>query len=169
MVRPKVPTAIHSHVRRFQATLCVAAFAIVLRASAWQQNHAMPMAPLPEKPGPLRKALLPLCESKTAEARKELEEQRQQGPGDADVLYQIARSYLLDFYGSQDPEQRRVSLSLAIETLGDVLNGNGTAAWGDIDGTFADVTNFVGFAQPGNKGHGVAFIDDDDMSRSGRE
>jgi len=50
------------------------------------------------------------------------------------VQYQIARSYLLDFYSLQDPERRSVSLSLAMETLGDVLNGNGTAAWGDIDG-----------------------------------
>ena len=30
------------------------------------------------------------------------------------------------------------------------------------DGTFFDVTNFVGFARPGNKGHGVAFTDLDD-------
>ena len=30
------------------------------------------------------------------------------------------------------------------------------------DGTFADLTNFVGFARPGNKGHGVAFVDIDD-------
>jgi len=55
------------------AILCVAAFAIVLRTSAWQQELAMPMTPLPEKTGPLRQALLLLRESKTAEARKELE------------------------------------------------------------------------------------------------
>lgn len=30
------------------------------------------------------------------------------------------------------------------------------------DGTFADLTTQVGFARPGNKGHGVAFIDLDD-------
>jgi hypothetical protein len=30
------------------------------------------------------------------------------------------------------------------------------------DGTFADLTSFVGFARPGNKGHGVAFIDIDE-------
>jgi hypothetical protein len=58
---------------------------------AWQQN------PLPEKTGLLRKALLLLRESKTAEARKELEEQRKLRPDDAEVLYQIARSYLIDF------------------------------------------------------------------------
>jgi hypothetical protein len=27
------------------------------------------------------------------------------------------------------------------------------------DGTFSDLTNYVGFARPGNKGHGVAFVD----------
>ena len=123
----------HSQIRRSLAILCVAAFAIVLRTSAWQQELAMPMTPLPEKTGPLRQALL-LRESKTAEARKELEEQRKQHPDDPEVQYRIARSYLLDFYSLQDPERRRVSLSLAMETLGDVLNGNGTAAWGDIDG-----------------------------------
>src|SRR5260370_39729009 len=30
------------------------------------------------------------------------------------------------------------------------------------DGTFIDLTRFVGFARPGNKGHGVAFVDIDD-------
>jgi len=124
----------HSQIRRSLAILCVAAFAIVLRTSAWQQELAMPMTPLPEKTGPLRQALLLLRESKTAEARKELEEQPKQHPDDPEVQYRIARSYLLDFYSLQDPERRRVSLSLAMETLGDVLNGNGTAAWGDIDG-----------------------------------
>jgi len=29
------------------------------------------------------------------------------------------------------------------------------------NGTFADLTNFVGLARPGNKGHGVAFVDID--------
>ena len=94
---------------------------IVLRTSAWQQELALPNNPLPEKTGPLRKALLLLRESKTAEARKDLEEQRKQRPGDAEVLYQIARSYLLDFYRLQDPEQRRISLGLAMETLDAVL------------------------------------------------
>jgi hypothetical protein len=42
-------------------------------------------------------------------------------PGDAEVLYQIARSYLLDFYRLQDAEQRRISLALAMENLNAVL------------------------------------------------
>src|ERR1035437_2106216 len=77
---PKLPSHIHSRIRRSLAILCVAAFAIVLRTSAWQQELALPNNPLPEKTGPLRKALLLLRESKTAEARKDLEEQRKLRP-----------------------------------------------------------------------------------------
>src|SRR3954447_22113504 len=95
--------------------------ALLFQSMAWQQEAVYP---LPEKAGPLRKALLLLRESKTAEARKDLEEQRRQRPGDAEVLYQIARSYLLDFYRQQAPEQRRVSLGLAMETLNAVLKHN---------------------------------------------
>jgi tetratricopeptide (TPR) repeat protein len=101
---------------RTLAILCVAAAAI-----AWQQEPSPPANPLPENPGPLRKALLLLRESKTAEARTELEAQRKLRPDDAEVLYQIARSYLLDFYRLQDAEQRRVSLALTMETLDSVL------------------------------------------------
>ncbi len=43
---------------------------LVVRTGAWQQDLALPTNPLPEKTGPLRKALLLLRESKTAEARK---------------------------------------------------------------------------------------------------
>ena len=44
--------------------------------------------------------MLLLREGKTAEARKELEAQRKTRPNDAEVIYQIARSHLLDFYRS---------------------------------------------------------------------
>jgi len=94
---------------------------VVAAALAQQHDPIFPPPPLPETASPLRKALLLLRESKTDDARKELEEQRKQRPDDAEVLYQIARSYLLDFYRLQDPEQRRVSLALAMETLGAVL------------------------------------------------
>jgi tetratricopeptide (TPR) repeat protein len=97
---------------------------LVVRTAAWQQELATPNNPLPERTGPLRKALLLLRESRTAEARKELEEQRKLRPDDAEVLYQIARSYLIDFYRVQDPEQRRIALGLAMETLNAVLKRN---------------------------------------------
>ncbi|HWC99652.1 MAG TPA: FG-GAP-like repeat-containing protein [Candidatus Sulfopaludibacter sp.] len=73
---------------------------------------------------PLRQALLLLREGKTAEARTELDAQRKLRPDDADVLYQIARSYLLDFYQLDDPQKRRVSLALAMEMLDGTLQRN---------------------------------------------
>ena len=83
-----------------------------------------PAYPLPEKPSPLRQAMLLLRESKTAEARRELEAQRRLHPDDPEILYQIARSYLIDFYRLQSPEQRRVSLGLAMETLDAALKAD---------------------------------------------
>jgi hypothetical protein len=78
-----LPSFIHSTICRGLAILCVAAAALAVRSSAWQQDQDMTsMNPLPEKTGPLRKALLLLRESKTAEARKELEEQRKQRPNE---------------------------------------------------------------------------------------
>ena len=81
-------------------------------------------APLPQKTGPLNKALLLLREGKTSEARQELEGQRKLRPDDAEVLYQIARSYLMDFYKEQEPERRRTSLGLAMEMLNGALKRN---------------------------------------------
>src|SRR5205807_4949674 len=97
---------------------------MLFQSMAWQQDPAAAVYPLPEKSGPLSKALLLLRESKTTAARKELEEQRKQRPTDPEVLYQIARSYLLDFYRQQAPEERRISLGLAMETLNAVLKLN---------------------------------------------
>ena len=88
------------------------------------QAHEFPVVPLPEKAGPLRPALLLLREGKTADARKELEAQRKLRPNDDEVLYQIARSYLMDFYQLEDPEKRRVALSLAMEMLDGALQRN---------------------------------------------
>ncbi|HZT38236.1 MAG TPA: FG-GAP-like repeat-containing protein [Bryobacteraceae bacterium] len=103
------------------ASTVLAIVALVVTAPGQQDGDAYPAAPLPEKPGPLRKPALLLREGKTSEARKELEALRRQRPHDANVLYQIARSYLLDFYKTQAPEKRRVSLGLAMEMLNEVL------------------------------------------------
>ena len=89
-----------------------------------QQSQGYPAEPLPEQSGPLRKAILLIREGKTAEARKDLDRQRAERPDDAEVLYQIARSYLSDFYSEDDPERRRVALSLAMETLESTLKRN---------------------------------------------
>ena len=80
-----------------------------------------PPAPLPEKSGPLRKAQLLLREGKTEEARRELQRLIQGGAGDAMTWYQLARSYLLDFYSGTDYAKRRTALSLAMEALDTAL------------------------------------------------
>src|SRR5215831_3125955 len=107
--------------KRNSLPLALAGALMIVRLLAWQQE---PVYPLPEKSGPLRNALLLLRDGKTADARKELEEQRKLRPNDPETIYQIARSYLLDFYRLQDPERRRVSLGLAMETLNAVLKLN---------------------------------------------
>src|SRR5436190_18717395 len=102
--------------RRRWAWLAVGALALAAVIAGQQTHeHEFPVVPLPEKSGPLRKAQLLLRDGKTDEARKELEAQRKQRPNDPEVLYQIARSYLLDFYRLAEPERRRTSLGLAME------------------------------------------------------
>ena len=73
-----------------------------------------------QSPDPMKPILLLLRQSKTDEARAQL----RRLPPSPDVLYQIARSYLLDFYRLSDPAQRRVSLGLAMEALASVLAKN---------------------------------------------
>src|ERR1700681_1447235 len=99
------------------APVALAAAIVMAPRTAGQEAPGFPSAPLPQKNGPLQKALLLLRAGKTVEARKELEAQRAQRPGDAEVLYQIARSYLMDFYSGQDPGRRKMALALAMENL----------------------------------------------------
>ena len=61
-----------------------------------------------------------LRQSRTTEARTAL----RRLPPDPEVLYQTARSYLLDFYRESDPLKRRVALGLAMESLASVLAKN---------------------------------------------
>jgi hypothetical protein len=65
-----LPTLVHSKIRRGLTIACLAAAALVVRTSAWQQDHqdhALSETPLPESGAPLRKALLLLREGKTTE------------------------------------------------------------------------------------------------------
>jgi tetratricopeptide (TPR) repeat protein len=101
----------------------VAALILAAMLFAQHEPQSYPFS-LPERSGPLTHALQLLREGKTAEARKELEDQRKQRPNDAEVLYQIARSHLMDFYEQEKPEQRRISLSLAMELLDSILQRN---------------------------------------------
>lgn len=96
------------------------ALTALLAGGAWpQEHHAAPS--LPERPAALRKALSLLRESRTAEARQELETQRSAGADSAELWFQIARSYLLDYYREQDGAKRQVLLNLAMESLNGAL------------------------------------------------
>jgi tetratricopeptide (TPR) repeat protein len=99
----------------------IAALAMALAIAFGQQPKPLEPEPLPPKAGPLQKALELLRQGKTAEARQELETQRKLRPDDAEVLYQIARAYLIDFYRQNEPELRRKSLTLAMEHLDSAL------------------------------------------------
>jgi tetratricopeptide (TPR) repeat protein len=105
------------------AVVIIAALAAVPRILG-QEEHEHSSTPLPEKSGPLRRPLQLLREGKTGEARTELEQQRRERPNDAEVQFQIARSYLMDFYKQQDPEKRRIALGLAMEMLNSTLKLN---------------------------------------------
>src|SRR5512133_4210808 len=85
-------------------------FAALIVFAQQEQQDQMPLmhTPVPAPSGPLRKAQLLLRMGKTDEARKDLEQQRKSRPNDPELLFQIARSYLLDFYQLQDPEKRRI-------------------------------------------------------------
>ncbi len=73
-------------------------------------------AAFPQPPQPSGEALLLLREGKTAQARELLGSPSSPGAS-AEIRYQIARSYLLDFYQLQDPLQRRESLRQAMDAL----------------------------------------------------
>ena len=106
------------------AVLALAVLVALMPVILGQESQDLASVPLPEKPGPLRNALLLLRAGNTTEARKELEHQRKLHPDDPEVLYQIARSHLMDFYKQENPEQRRISLALAMEVLDASLKRN---------------------------------------------
>ena len=105
----------------FFVLLAAASGLLVVERMKGQDDNGPHLPRLVEKSGPLRKALLLLRDGKTAEARVELETQRKQHPGDAEILYQIGRSYLLDFYQLEDADKRKVALGLGMEALAAAL------------------------------------------------
>ena len=62
-----------------------------------------------------------LRDGRTVEARVALERERIAHPRDAEVAFQIARSFLLDFYRETDPNTRRLALAQAVENLAAAL------------------------------------------------
>lgn len=103
-----------------------AALLLALSAAFSQhpQQHEVshyPAAPLQQRTDALRTASLLLREGRTEAARAEINRLIKSGQDNADTWYQLARSYLLDFYTASDPARRRLSLSLAMETLASAL------------------------------------------------
>ena len=80
--------------------------------------------PLQQKPGPLANALMLMRDGKTTEARFQLERERAEHPREPEAAFQIARSFLLDFYRETDPGKRRLALAQAVENLAATLARN---------------------------------------------
>ncbi len=76
-----------------------------------------PAAPLPSIPSDYQKANSLLRDGKTVEARAELSRLQKSGNNSSELWYQMARSHLLDFYREENPVQKRLALSLAMEAL----------------------------------------------------
>jgi tetratricopeptide (TPR) repeat protein len=72
----------------------------------------------------LRTTLDLLRDSKTEPARANLGRMLEASPRDADLYYQLARSYLIDFHERRDAAQQRTALALAMEALANTLERN---------------------------------------------
>ncbi|MCS7024882.1 MAG: FG-GAP-like repeat-containing protein [Bryobacteraceae bacterium] len=110
-------------IRSFQ-TLLPHLFFWLLPAVSASQDHASHFPPLVERSGAMAEAALRLREGKTHAARQVLEKLRRQDPNNAEIVFQIARSYLADFYRESDAGKRRLALALAMENLQSTLNKN---------------------------------------------
>lgn len=99
-------------------------FALITIAFAQQPSkHETAFPELPREEGPRAEALSLLRNGKTGEGRKILERLLKEAPGDAELHYQMARSYLLDFneQGGGDPAKGRIALNQAMEWLASAL------------------------------------------------
>jgi tetratricopeptide (TPR) repeat protein len=100
-----------------------AAIFVVYRLPAQHDNH-LPPPPLAAGDAPLRPALSLLRDGKTEEARKVIHGLLAKGTADPELYHQLARSYLMDFYGNPDSLKARTALNLAMEALANVLRRN---------------------------------------------
>ncbi|MBC7926584.1 MAG: VCBS repeat-containing protein [Bryobacteraceae bacterium] len=99
-------------------------FCTVILLFPQDSTHNHPSEPIPEQDPELREARRLLRDSKTKEARRELNALLLTQPNSAELYFQIARSYLIDFYGNGDPSQARTALALALEALDTALRHN---------------------------------------------
>ncbi len=107
--------------RRRWAAACAGVFgaAVFLAAQGVHESHSVPS-------GTARLAKIGelLRHSKTDEAREIVRKLLAETPGDAELYYQLGRTYLVDFYEIRDPVKGRTALALAMEALANVLHRN---------------------------------------------
>ncbi|NWF84512.1 MAG: VCBS repeat-containing protein [Bryobacteraceae bacterium] len=98
-------------------------WALLLAAAQPPVRHETAFPDAPMATGPLAEAMTLLRSDKTAEGRRILERLIKEKPQDAELHYQMARSYLLDFYkeGGGDPAKGRVALNQAMEWLASAI------------------------------------------------
>ena len=103
--------------------LVVCGWLLAQQPSAEHGKHKM--APeVAEIPSPMLPALKLLREGKTLEARALLMERQKSSPEDPEIVHQLARSYLFDFYRETDVTKRRTALALAMEAFASTLKKN---------------------------------------------
>ncbi len=104
------------------------AFLLFLALGAGQQpsRHENAFPAPPRQEGPRAEALSLLRNGKTNEGRAILQRLLNQAPDDAELHYQMARSYLLDFnmLGGGDPSKGRIALDQAMEWLASSIKRN---------------------------------------------
>lgn len=103
------------------AAACIAAALLAVYGVRAQHDSHLPPPPFATADTPLRPALSLLRDGKTEEARKIINELIAKQPTDAELYHQLARSYLMDFYGNPDPARARTALNLAMEALANTL------------------------------------------------
>jgi len=102
--------------------MTLAVLSVVLLLAQTSQEHVHPGQPIPDARPELRPALTLLRDGKTEDARRILNGMLAKSPDNAELYYQLARSYLLDFYSNADPVKARTSLALAMEALDNTLH-----------------------------------------------
>ncbi|MDX2151354.1 MAG: hypothetical protein SFV54_11520 [Bryobacteraceae bacterium] len=96
--------------------LACALIAAFVGAQSVHESHSVPAGnPRLGRVGEL------LRHSKTDEARELVRKLLAETPQDAELYYQLARTYLVDFYEIRDPAKARTALALALEALSNAL------------------------------------------------
>jgi hypothetical protein len=108
---------------RFASAAVMLTVAVTACLSLYGQ-HDHPPVPEHASGSPLQKALNLLRDGRTDPARAELNRLLAGDSENAEIYYQLARSYLYDSYSGNDPIRARTFLNLAMEALDNALRRN---------------------------------------------